>query len=89
MEPTLRDGQRVLVWRTRRAPRVGEVWVLQHPALPFQVVKRVAAAHADGTFEVRGDHPRASADSAQFGPVERARFVGKVLCSYRPPARVR
>lgn len=92
MEPTLREGQRLLVCTLTarlRAPRPGEVWVLAHPTLPLKVVKRVAAAHPDGTFDVRGDNPAASTDSAAYGPVERAAFVGRVVGSYWPPGRVR
>jgi len=88
MEPTLRAGQRLLVLRSRRAPRPGELWVLREPARGLLAVKRVTARVGDA-FEVRGDNAQASSDSAMYGPVERARFVGRVLCSYRPWGRVR
>ena len=88
MEPTLRAGQRLLILRSRRAPHVGEVWVLREPVRGLLAVKRVQARVGDA-FEVRGDNVSASTDSAAFGPVERARFVGRVLCRYRPWGRVR
>jgi nickel-type superoxide dismutase maturation protease len=91
MEPTLRAGQRLLVSTLTarlRAPRPGEVWVLRHPSEPFLLVKRVHA-RVGLAFEVRGDNPRASTDSEQYGPVPRASFVGRVVASYRPLARVR
>lgn len=101
MEPTLREGQRLLVWTSayrRRGPTRGDVVVVEHPERPLRLVKRVVAGpgdeYAGGTlgddqFLVRGDNRDATTDGLHFGPVSRERFVGKVLFSYRPFARVR
>jgi len=101
MEPTLRAGQRVLActWTYRlRAPRRGEVAVVQHPTQAIRVVKRVVGGPGDvvagaplgpDAYAVRGDNPAASTDSATWGTLPRSAFVGRVLGSYRPLAAVR
>jgi hypothetical protein len=61
------------------------------------LVKRVAREAAPGRaptaaseplFEVLGDNAGASLDSRAFGPIGRARFVGRVFFRYWPPSRV-
>ncbi len=101
MHPTLREGQRLLVWTRayrRRDPRRGDVVVVTHPQRPLKLVKRVVAGPGDDyegrtlgpdEFLVRGDNRSATTDGVHFGPLPRDRFVGKVLFSYRPPRRVR
>lgn len=97
MQPTLREGQRLLVGPFLRTPRRGDVAVLRHPG-GFEVVKRVAAVPGDrvgervlgpGEFWVRGDNPAWSTDSDALGPVGRGAFTGRVLGSTRPLGRVR
>lgn len=101
MRPTLREGQRLVVWTRayrRRDPRPGEVVVVEHPERPLRLVKRVVAVPGeeyagrrlgDDEFLVRGDNRDATTDGLHFGPLPRDRFVGKVLFSYRPLGRVR
>ena len=92
MEPTLEQGDRVLVdlWSYRqRSPSSGEVALLASPAgLP--IVKRVAAEadsdDASGLW-VLGDNPRASGDSREFGRVPAKRFRGRLCWCYWPPSR--
>jgi signal peptidase I len=100
MDPTLRDGDRVIVdlWSLRRrTPRNGEIVLLAGPA-DEPLVKRVARAPAGGappsllppdsplepTFFVLGDNPGASSDSRAFGPVPRHRIRGRVTWRYWP-----
>ena len=95
MEPTLREGDRVLVdiWSyRRRLPREGEVAVVAFDAaLPR--VKRIASAPIRGEgfddlgFVVLGDNPAHSDDSRRFGPVPRERIRGRVFFRYWPPSR--
>jgi nickel-type superoxide dismutase maturation protease len=70
MEPALWAGDRLLTVPARPAwIRPGRVVVVADPADPDHlVVKRVASAER-GRVVVLGDHPPASTDSRQWGPV--------------------
>jgi nickel-type superoxide dismutase maturation protease len=81
MEPTLGDGDEVLVdpraYR-RRPPRVGDVVLIQHPLRgDVRAIKRVAELREGGVW-VLGDNPRASTDSRIFGPVPLSHLLGRV-----------
>jgi len=96
MEPTLGDGDRVIVdlWTYRhRPPRPGEI-VLLEGALPGSptMVKRVAEPPVGvilggRTLWVLGDNPGGSADSRQMGGLPLERVVGRVVLLYWPPIR--
>jgi nickel-type superoxide dismutase maturation protease len=86
MEPTLTEGDRLLVVRTRRV-RPGDVVALHAPGGGGRVlVKRVQARLAEGVV-VLGDNPRASTDSRDFGPVPPRSVLGRVVRRYYPPER--
>ncbi len=92
MRPALEEGDLLLVGTRplfRRVPRAGEVVAVRDPRQVERVlVKRVRAVDPRaGTLEVRGDAPAASTDSRQFGPVDGALVVGRVLRRYGPPGR--
>jgi nickel-type superoxide dismutase maturation protease len=98
MRPTLRPGDRLLVWRWRwlRGPRPGDVVVARDPELPgLHVVKRVAAvpgqAYAGvtgrGGYVLLGDDPSTSRDSRSFGRVPLRLIVGRVVYRYLPGQR--
>jgi signal peptidase I len=96
MQPTLRDGDRVLVdlWTYgRRAPRRGEV-ALVDVGDGRALVKRVASeairgeAFGETAFVVLGDNAAESDDSRRFGPIPRERFRGRVVARYWPPSRL-
>lgn len=101
MLPVLSDGQKLLVHMgayRRRAPRRGEVVLVQHPEHTFKIVKRVVAVPgetyagrrlAEDEYVVRGDNRGASTDGRRFGPLPRDALLGRVLFSYRPLRRVR
>ncbi|MDQ4097398.1 MAG: nickel-type superoxide dismutase maturation protease [Actinomycetota bacterium] len=86
MTPTLEPGDRVLAVRTRRV-RAGDLVIVPDPRLGSRmVVKRVAAASAEG-LALRGDNAAASTDSRVFGAVPLASVRGRVVYRYHPPAR--
>jgi len=88
MEPTLRDGDRVVVRRLGRAPRPGEVVLVPDPRAPERnLVKRIAAVRPEG-LELAGDQPDRSTDSRQFGPVDPRSVEGRVFFRYAPLRRV-
>jgi signal peptidase I len=100
MLPTLRQGDRVLMWRTRRV-RPGMLVVLPDPRVGGRpLVKRVAAGHGATLFAggkqlragpdevlLLGDDPEHSTDSRTFGAVRVAALDGRVVYRYAPGAR--
>lgn len=95
MEPTLSDGDRVLVvLRAFRGgdPAPGEIVVVDGPdGIP--IVKRVttappAAEVPVGSVWIRGDNPIDSTDSRQFGAIPRQQVRGRVVLRFWPPGRL-
>jgi nickel-type superoxide dismutase maturation protease len=88
MEPTLRPGDWLLVWRTRRV-RAGQIVLARHPGQPDLLIVKRAARRMEGDGAVGGswwlesDNPDAGAvDSRRFGPVSAALVEGRVLVRY-------
>ena len=86
MEPSLHDGDRVLVWRTSaHRIRRGEIVIVAEPRSNFAAaqggpgltVKRVAAC-ADGMVVLLGDNRAESIDSRHYGPVPSDLILGRV-----------
>ncbi|GAC1700036.1 MAG: hypothetical protein NVS9B6_13110 [Candidatus Limnocylindrales bacterium] len=87
MEPTLRDGDRVVVRRLGRAPRAGDVVLVPDPRSPRRsLLKRIAAVCPDG-LRLAGDRPERSTDSRVFGPVDAGSVEGRVVFRYAPLRR--
>ncbi len=89
MEPSLRAGDWLLVWRgwrPDRPPRIrpGQIVVARHPGrADFLLVKR-AVRQAEGGWWLRSDNPGAGAvDSRFFGAVPGPLIRGRVLLRYR------
>lgn len=91
MEPSLRDGDRLLARRVD-APselRAGSVVVVRRPDRPDLVlVKRLVRREGDGWW-VEGDNAARSDDSRTFGPVPDRLVLARVLLRWWPrPRRV-
>ena len=78
MEPTLVEGQTVLVDR-RRAPVVGDV-VLARDHSGLDIVKRVHVLA--GGVELRGDNAEDSTDSRHYGALPLQWLRGVVVCTF-------
>lgn len=85
MEPTLRDGDRILI-RPTAAVRCGDVVVAELPGGRGPGVKRVCGAVAGGWW-LLGDNPGASTDSRHFGAVPAETVLGRMVWRYRPLLR--
>ncbi len=82
MAPALRDGDWVVVRRTRRV-RPGDVIAAPDPRDPRRIlVKRIAGTDGTGWL-LAGDNPQQSTDSRAFGAVPRESVLGRVLFRYR------
>lgn len=80
MEPSLRDGDRLVVY-TKRKPMPGDVVVFVDPrARERTLVKRVASVTEAGVVAF-GDNSASSTDSRQFGVVSWTLVRG--VCRYR------
>jgi nickel-type superoxide dismutase maturation protease len=87
MEPTLRDGDWLLVdpdAYQQRAPGVGDVVVARDPrAAERLLIKRVAASRADGLM-LAGDHAAHAPESEWLGPVAWDSVIGRPWLRYWP-----
>ena len=92
MEPTLRDGDWLLVdpdAYVDRRPEAGDLVLVPDPRRPDRLlVKRVSVSRADGRLHVAGDSPMASTDSRTFGSVRHADVLGRPWFRYWPPSRL-
>ena len=79
MNPTLKDGEVVLVAR-EAAIEVGDIVVAKHPfEQDSEVVKRVERINERGHYFLVGDNLEESIDSRDFGAVTREYIKGKVV----------
>lgn len=79
MNPTLRDGEVVLVDREAEI-EVGDIVVARHPLeQTSEVVKRVARINERGHYFLVGDNAGDSTDSRHYGAVTREYIKGKVV----------
>ena len=93
MEPALRPGDWLLVWRRLRAgrpprTRPGQLVIARHPGRPgLLLVKRAVRQEPRGWW-LESDNPGAGAvDSRAFGVVPPGLIEGRVLLRYWPPRR--
>ena len=85
MEPTYRDGDRLLLLHGAR-PRVGRVAVVRLPGSGVVAVKRVVRREAGGWW-VERDNPAEGVDSWTVGAVPDSGVVAVVLARWWPLRR--
>jgi nickel-type superoxide dismutase maturation protease len=87
MEPALRPGDWLLVWRGPRV-RPGQIVMARHPDRPeMLLVKRAAWRQAEGWWLLSDNSGAPAVDSRQFGPVPPDLIEGRVLGRYWPVRR--
>lgn len=88
MEPVLRPGDWLLIWRgfrPDRPPRVknGQIVVARHPGRDDMLLVKRAARREPGGWYLTSDNPGAGAvDSARFGLVQPELIKGTLLLRY-------
>ncbi len=87
MEPTLLDGDRVLLWRTRHL-RPGDIVAALDPRDGARPLLKRLVAFEEGSLWLEGDNAAGSTDSRHFGPVQRRAALGRAVYCYHPPERV-
>jgi phage repressor protein C with HTH and peptisase S24 domain len=86
MEPTLREGDRLLV-RYGAPPRIGRLAVVRLPDGPL-AVKRVTR-RVDDAWWVERDNPDEGVDSWVVGAIPDHDVIGRVLLRVWPPRLAR
>ena len=85
MEPTLADGDFVLIDFTQK-PGIGDLALASPPGDDdLWVVKRVARIVADGGYWLTSDNPERGVDSRRWGTVDSADVLGRVTLNLTHP----
>ena len=84
MNPTLKDGETVLVDRTAAQIEIGDIVIARHPVeQTSEVAKRVKSINERGHYFLIGDNLEDSEDSRHYGAVTREYIKGKVVARLR------
>ena len=79
MNPTLKDGEVVLVDREAKI-EAGDIVVAKHPLEQnSEIVKRIERINEHGHYFLVGDNLQDSNDSRHFGAVKREYIKGKIV----------
>ena len=79
MNPTLKDGEVVLVERNAKV-EVGDIVVAKHPTeQTSEIVKRIERINERGHYFLVGDNLEDSNDSRHFGAIAKEYIKGKVV----------
>jgi nickel-type superoxide dismutase maturation protease len=86
MEPALRPGDWLIVWRGFRGPpriRPGKIVIARHPGRPDMLLVKRAVRPDAGGWWLGSDNPGSGAvDSRHFGMVRPEQIEGRVLGRY-------
>ena len=85
MEPTLRDGDWLLVDPDAR-PGMGDVVAATDPTMARLVIKRIVDIEPDGRVLLGSDSPDHAGQ--RIGPLEPSQILGRAWLRYWPPRRV-
>ena len=87
MEPSLRDGDWLLVDRKKNAFVTGDIVVARDPRTADRlIVKRVARVDADLRLLLSSDHQAHAGEI--IGPVQPVDVLGRATLRYWPPSRL-
>ncbi len=78
MEPSMKEGDYVIVSRLHGGFRSGDIVVLMHPLAGIYIIKRIKEV-LHGSVFLLGDNTAASDDSRSFGTVKTSKILGKVI----------
>lgn len=80
MNPTLKNGDAVLVDKSVAVIEVGDIVLARHPVEQVsEIIKRVQKINERGHYFLVGDNMDDSNDSRNFGAVTREYIKGKVV----------
>lgn len=82
MEETLKNNDRVVVFKLNNSYNIGDIIVFTNPNNKLSI-KRVTKIINDLIF-VEGDNKLFSVDSRDFGAIQKSSIVGKVIFKYYP-----
>lgn len=82
METTLKNNDRVVVFKLTNNYNIGDIIVFTNPNNKLSI-KRITKIIDDLIF-VEGDNKLFSVDSRNFGTIEKSSIVGKVIFKYFP-----
>lgn len=82
METTLKNNDRVVVFKLTNNYNIGDIIVFTNPNNKLSI-KRITKIINDLYF-VEGDNKLFSVDSRNFGAINKEKIVGKVIFKYFP-----
>ena len=78
MMPSLKPGDRVLVWCSFFRLKRGDLVAIHDPRDQKVIIKRIYSIK-NGQYDVRGDNNLHSTDSRNFGMIRKTAIIGKII----------